>query len=143
MEQFTYGKKIEVPLGFDEAVERIVAALKANGFGVLTEIDVKKTLKAKIDQEFKRYVILGACNPKLAFKALSAEEDIGLLLPCNVVVYEKDRGSVIGIVDPGMMSTMTDSPALTEVANEVGALLETALEAVTASVKSSESAQTG
>ncbi|MDA0232818.1 MAG: DUF302 domain-containing protein [Chloroflexi bacterium] len=130
MEQFNYGKKIKVPLEFDSAVERIVAELKANGFGILTEIDVKETLKVKIGEDFKRYVILGACNPKLAFKALSAEEDIGLLLPCNIVVYEQDGGSVIGVLDPGMMSSLTNNPVVAEVAAEAGKHLDTALGAV-------------
>ena len=137
MEQFAYGKKITVSLDFETAVERIVAGLKANGFGVLTEIDVKETLKVKIGEEFKRYVILGACNPKLAFRALSAEEDLGLLLPCNVVVYEEDGGSVIGIVNPGMMSSFTDNPVVAEIAVEAGKYLESALEAV-ASTEASE-----
>ena len=130
MQQFSYGKKIVMPVGFDSAVELTVEALKAQGFGVLTEIDVKKTLKAKIDEEFRRYVILGACNPKLAFKALSAEEDLGLLLPCNVVVYEQGENSVVSVIDPGMMSTLTSNPVLGEVAEEAGRLLDAALEAL-------------
>lgn len=137
MEQFNYGKKIKVPLDFDSAVERIVAELKANGFGILTEIDVKETLKVKIGETFKRYVILGACNPKLAFKALSTEEDIGLLLPCNIVVYEQDGGSVIGVLDPGMMSSLTNNPVVAEVAAEAGKHLDAALGAV-ASIEARE-----
>ena len=137
MEQFAYGKKITVPLDFDTAVESITAGLKANGFGVLTEINVTETLKAKIGEEFKRYVILGACNPKLAFRALSTEEDIGLLLPCNVVVYEQDGGSVIAVVDPGMMSTMSSNPVVAEIATEAGSLLDAALAAVTDTATSS------
>lgn len=130
MEQFAYGKKVRVSFDFETAVERVVAGLKANGFGVLTKIDVKETLQEKLGEEFKRYVILGACNPKLAFRALSAEEDIGLLLPCNVVVYEQDGGSVVGVVDPGMMSAMTANPLLADIAAEAESLLGSALDAV-------------
>lgn len=127
MDRFSYGMKITVPLDFDSTYQRVVEALKANGFGVLTEIDVKETLKAKIGEEFRRYAILGACNPNLAFKALSAEADLGLLLPCNVVVYEGDGGTVVGVVDPGMMSALTTNSVLDEVAVEAGRLLESAL----------------
>lgn len=127
MERFSYGTKIKVSVEFDSAYERVVEALKNNGFGVLTEIDVKATLKEKIGEDFRRYAILGACNPKLAFRALSAEEDLGLLLPCNVVVYESDDGTMVGIIDPGMMSTMTSNPVLGEVAAEAGGLFESAL----------------
>ncbi len=128
MEQFSYGTKITLDRDFDTAYEHVVAALKNNGFGVLTEIDVKKTLKAKIGEDFRRYAILGACNPKLAFKALSAEEDLGLLLPCNIVVYESGEGTVVGLIDPGMMSRLTTNPVLDEVASEAGKLLKNVLE---------------
>lgn len=127
MERFSYGMKITVPQDFDSTYQRVVESLKANGFGVLTEIDVKETLKAKIGEEFRRYAILGACNPNLAFKALSAEVDLGLLLPCNVVVYEGDGGTVVGVIDPGMMSALATNPVLDEVAVEAGRLLESAL----------------
>src|SRR5688500_131256 len=88
VEETRYGLRIEIPLGYDRAVEHATAAINAQGFGVLTTIDVQQTLKQKLDREFRRYVILGACNPALADRALRAELDVGLLLPCNVIVYE-------------------------------------------------------
>jgi uncharacterized protein (DUF302 family) len=128
MNAITYGKKIKVRDDFETALQKTIAALKAQGFGVLTEIDVKKTMKAKLDLNFKRYVILGACNPRLAHQALTAEEDLGLLLPCNVVVYEQDGGgSVVAMLDPKMMSSVTANPALADVAEKAGALLDKAL----------------
>ncbi len=127
MNRFSYGMKITVPEGFEPTLERVIAALKDNDFGVLTEIDVKATLKAKLDEEFKRYVILGACNPKLAFRALSAEEDLGLLLPCNVVVYETTVGTTVGVIDPAIMSTLTSNEILADVAAEASQLLISAI----------------
>ena len=104
----------------DEAVERVTAALKREGFGVLTHIDVKDTLKKKLDVEFRRYVILGACNPSLAFTALSADPQIGLLLPCNVVVQDGPAGgAIVSIADPRAMFTVVDNPALSPVVDEV------------------------
>ena len=102
MEETRYGLRVVVPLAYEQAVERASEALKAEGFGVLTTIDVKQTLKQKLDREFRKYVILGACNPPLAYKALSAERDIGLLLPCNIVVYAGDAEgtSVVTAMDP-------------------------------------------
>lgn len=113
---YAYEVKLEVP--YEEAVERVTAALKEEGFGVLTEIDVKATLKQKIDVDFRKYIILGACNPPLAYKALSTERNVGLLLPCNVIVYEEDGGSVVGILDPISMMDVTDNPDLDPVAQE-------------------------
>ena len=113
---YAYQVKLEVP--YEEAVERVTAALKEEGFGVLTEIDVKATLKQKIDVDFRKYIILGACNPPLAYKALSTERNVGLLLPCNVIVYEEDGGSVVGILDPISMMDVTGNPDLDPVAQE-------------------------
>ena len=93
MEETRYGLRVELPVGYDEAVERATAALKAQGFGVLTTIDVQQTLKQKLDRSFRKYVIFGACNPPLADRALHAELEIGLLLPCNVIVYEVRPGT--------------------------------------------------
>jgi len=104
---------------FDQAVEKVTAALKSEGFGVLTEIDVKATLSKKLDVDFRRYVILGACNPNLAHRALVAEPQIGLLLPCNVVVQEAPEGGVVvSIADPGAMFTMVDNAAVAPIAAE-------------------------
>jgi uncharacterized protein (DUF302 family) len=95
MEQTRYGLRVEVPLDYDRAVERATAALKDQGFGVLTTIDVKQTLKLKLDRDFRKYVILGACNPPLADRALHAELEVGLLLPCNVIVCETAPGRTV------------------------------------------------
>lgn len=114
--------KLDVP--YEEAVELATAALKSEGFGVLTEIDVKSTMKKKIDADFRKYIILGACNPHLAHRALSTQLEIGLLLPCNVIVYEEDGGSVVSIVDPLMMMQMADAEALSPIAQEARAKLE-------------------
>jgi uncharacterized protein (DUF302 family) len=116
--------RVRLDAPYEEAMERVTAALKEEGFGVLTEIDVKATLKKKLDAEFRKYAILGACNPPLAHRALSTELEIGLLLPCNVIVYEEDGGSVVSIVDPISMLGVVDSPALKPVADEARARLE-------------------
>ena len=116
--------RVRLDAPYEEAMERVTAALKAEGFGVLTEIDVKATLKKKLDADFRKYAILGACNPPLAHRALNTELEIGLLLPCNVIVYEEDGGSVVSIVDPISMLGVVDSPALKPVADEAGARLE-------------------
>jgi len=116
---------------FDEAVEAVTAALKNEGFGVLTEIDVKATLRKKLDVDFRRYMILGACNPDLAHRALAAESPIGLLLPCNVVVQEAPEGGVIvSIVDSRAMFAMVDNPAVAPVAEEADERLHRVLDAL-------------
>ena len=122
---YGFGRKLDVP--YEQAVDRVKAALKNEGFGVLTEIDVKKTMKEKLGVDFRRYVILGACNPPLAHRALSADLDVGLLLPCNVVVYEEGAGSVVEAMDPEAALGIVPVEALKPVAAEAKQRLERAL----------------
>ncbi|MGE0464398.1 MAG: DUF302 domain-containing protein [Vicinamibacterales bacterium] len=126
MTETRYGLRVKLPIPYDEAVERATAALKQEGFGVLTSIDVRQTLKAKLDADFRKYVILGACNPPLAHKALSADLDVGLLLPCNVTVYEDTPGtSVVTAVAPvAMLAAAGGSATLDEVSKEAEARLK-------------------
>jgi uncharacterized protein (DUF302 family) len=126
----TYSFKTKLELPYDQAVEKVTAALKGEGFGVLTEIDVKTTLKNKLDVDFRQYVILGACNPPLAHQALKAELDLGLLLPCNVIVYEEDGGSVVSIVDPQSMLGVVQNPELDLVAGEARSRLQRVVAAI-------------
>ncbi len=114
-----YGYKKQLSISFAEAVRKTKNALTKEGFGVLTEIDVKATIKKKLGVEYENYLILGACNPQSALKALQAEKDIGLLLPCNVVVYE-DRGNVfVSAILPMVAMGMVDNPALGDIASAV------------------------
>ena len=126
-----YGLKTTLDVPYETAIEQATAALKAEGFGVLTEIDVKATLKKKLDADFRPYIILGACNPNLAHQALQTELDLGLLLPCNVIVYENDEGqSVVSIIDPIMMMGVIENEALSLVANEAKARLQRVIAAL-------------
>ena len=125
-----YGIKVKTKLDFDSAIDAVIAALSTEGFGILTRIDVKETLEAKLGIEFRPYVILGACNPKLAHRGLELEPDLGLLLPCNVVVQLEADGVVVSAMDPGLMVGVTDNPAMGEVADEARARLERAINAL-------------
>jgi uncharacterized protein (DUF302 family) len=129
MEETRYGLKVSIPVPYEEAVLRATEALKAQGFGVLTTIDVKATLKAKLDRDFRRYLILGACNPPLADRALHTELEIGLLLPCNVIVYETGAAStVVAAMAPvAALSVVGDNAVLSQVAREADARLREAL----------------
>jgi uncharacterized protein (DUF302 family) len=128
----SYGLKVEVPLSYEDAVERATAVLKEQGFGVLTTIDVKATLKAKLDRDFRKYTILGACNPPLASRAFDADLDVGMLLPCNVVVYETGEStSVVAAMAPKIMvGVAPGSPGLKTVASEADQRLRAALGAL-------------
>ena len=118
-----------VDLSFDEAIQRVTDELKKEGFGVLTEIDVKATLKKKLDVDFQRYTILGACNPGYAHKALSAEDKIGTMLPCNVIVQEtKDGKTEVAAVDPMASMMAIENPALGAIATEVREKLKTVID---------------
>jgi len=120
----TYGIGQQVNLPYSETVERTKEALKAEGFGVLCEIDVQKTLKEKLGADFRPYVILGACNPPLAHQALQAEVDLGLLLPCNVVVYTTDQGTLVKAMDPEPVLGLVGNPVLAPIAREVKTRLQ-------------------
>jgi uncharacterized protein (DUF302 family) len=126
-----YGLSVDVDLPYDLALEKVTEALKTEGFGVLTTIDVKTTMKAKLDVDFRRYVILGACNPALAHRALSEELEIGLLLPCNLIVYERDGGgATISAMNALAAMSFTGNPALEPIAQEASARLERVLATV-------------
>jgi uncharacterized protein (DUF302 family) len=119
-------------VGFDDAVQRVTDALKEEGFGVLTEIDVQATLRKKLDADFRRYVILGACNPQLAQRALDADSQIGLLLPCNVVIQEAGAGDVaVSIADPQAMFMLADRSDVAPVATEASQRLHRVIDALT------------
>jgi len=122
------GIRIRLKVDYDQAVQAARVALQEEGFGVLTEIDVRATLKAKLDKDFRRYVILGACNPPLAHRALDADASVGLLLPCNVIVYEEGDGSVVAAVNPLSLLGVLDNPALRDVAQEAERRLRRAID---------------
>lgn len=128
MHQHTYGFSITTPLAYTEAVEAVTAALKTEGFGVLTSIDVQATLKQKLGANMPPYVILGACNPPLAHRALTAEPEIGLLLPCNVIVYaDQGQGVTVSAIDPEAQFSLVQRADLVELAADVRARLQRAL----------------
>lgn len=122
---YAFSKRLD-GVSVEQALDKLADALKANGFGVLTKIDVQETLKKKIDVDFRPYVIIGACNPRLAYKALQGESFIGLLLPCNVVVQEMDGGALVSFADPKAMFELVPDAPIEEVATEARRLLENA-----------------
>jgi uncharacterized protein (DUF302 family) len=126
---YYYNKRVD--MDFDEAVSSVTQALKKEGFGILTDIDVKSTLKKKLDVDFRNYRILGACNPPFAHKALQAEDKIGTMLPCNVIVQETaDGGIEIAAIDPIASMKAIDNPNLSEIAETIGQKLKTVIETV-------------
>jgi len=126
-----YGYQRTVSLSFDDVDNRIRASLKANGFGVITEINVKDTMKEKLNKSFKKFKILGACNPPVAFEALSIENEIGLLLPCNVTIWENEDGSTtVSAIDAKKMLSITGLDTVEHLAAQVNDLLKKSVDAV-------------
>ena len=126
--QYGFSKTVDMP--YEQAIEKVTAELKKEGFGVLTSIDVKETLKQKINVDFKKYAILGACNPPIAHRALQEEEELGLLLPCNVVVYEKDDKTRDSIFDPMVITWNMENDQMKPIATEVQEKLQRVLKAI-------------
>jgi uncharacterized protein (DUF302 family) len=129
----SYGNSITIDAPFADTVERVRDELQAEGFGVLTEIDVTSTMRAKLGEEMEEYVILGACNPPLAYAALQTDRSIGLLLPCNVVVRATDTGTTVEALDPQIMVGLSDSLELKAVADDAGDRLRRVLDRLAAS----------
>lgn len=124
------GFQCTLNLSYEEAISKVTDALKAEGFGVLTSIDVQKTMKEKLNADFRKYVILGVCNPPLAHQALSARPEIGLFLPCNVIVYEEGDQTMVSIIDPLSMINFISEPQLETVSKEAHARLQRVAEAL-------------
>lgn len=125
-----YGFTKELDIPYEKVIERAREALKKEGFGVLTEIDVKEKMKEKLGVDMRRYIILGACNPPNAYKAILAEENIGLMLPCNVIVYEKDSKTVLSVIRPSVAMRMIENRELQKLAETVEGLLKKVFDAV-------------
>jgi uncharacterized protein (DUF302 family) len=125
-----YGFTKELGVSFEEAVEKVTEALKKERFGVLTRIDVKEKFKEKLGIDFKKYIILGACNPENAYRAVLAEENIGLMLPCNVIVYEKEGKIAISVIKPTVAMGMVNNDKLREIALDVEAKLKKVLDSI-------------
>lgn len=126
--EYGFSKIVDQP--FEQTVEKVTEELKKVGFGVLTEIDVKDTMKKKLNVDFKKYKILGACNPPIAHKALQIEEELGLLLPCNVIVYEKEGKTAVSVFNPMIMSQLIDNKDMLAIAEEVKIKLMTVLDSI-------------
>lgn len=127
----TYAMSVELDRPFDEVAEQTRAALAAQGFGVLTEIDFQSTMKNKLDVDVARQYIWGACSPSHAHRAMQADPSIGLLLPCNVVIRESDSGTIVEMINPQMMADLSDSPDMLAVADAVSSQLRAALDSLT------------
>ena len=125
-----YGFTKEIKIPFDEAIEKISDKLKEEGFGILTKIDVKDKFKEKLGIDFKKYVILGTCNPPSAHKAIIAEENIGLMLPCNVIIYEKANRTAVSIVKPTVTMEMIDNEKLKEIARSIEIKLKHVIDSI-------------
>ena len=125
-----YGISKTVTLSFEQAIEKVTEELKKEGFGVLTTIDMKETLKKKIDVDIPRYTILGACNPHFANKALKIEQEIGLFLPCNVLVYEQNGSITVSAFNPAVMDTLVSNPAIQPLSEEVQQKLQRVIAAL-------------
>lgn len=123
-----YGFSKTVDLSYEETLNKVTEELKKEGFGVLTSIDVKETLKQKINVDFKKYKILGACNPPIAHRALQTEEELGLLLPCNIIVYEKENKTVVSAFEPMLMTGIIENENMKPIAEEVSKKLHKVLE---------------
>ncbi|MBX7053337.1 MAG: DUF302 domain-containing protein [Pyrinomonadaceae bacterium] len=128
--ELKYGFSRIVPKKFEDAVQSIREALAGEGFGVLSEIRMDEKFKEKLGVDFRKYVILGACNPPLAYEAIQEEINIGLLLPCNVIVYEKDDGSVVSVIDARTMLSVTGNSSLVEAADMINARLQRAIASI-------------
>jgi uncharacterized protein (DUF302 family) len=126
--QYGFSKTVDMP--YEQVIDKVTTELKKEGFGVLTSIDVKETLKQKINVDFKKYAILGACNPPIAHRALQEEEELGLLLPCNVIVYEKDNKTRVSIFDPMVMIWIMENDNIKPIATEVQERLQRVLKAI-------------
>ncbi|MEN6432429.1 MAG: DUF302 domain-containing protein [Smithella sp.] len=126
----TYGFTKILAMPFETVKEKIIESLKKEGFGILTEIDIGAKFKEKLGIDFKKYVILGACNPPYAHKAILAEEDIGLLLPCNIILYEKDNGTALAIIRPKVAMQMVNNESLKNLADDVEAKLENVFKSI-------------
>lgn len=127
-----FAMKVNSDLPYEEAKQRVTALLKDEGFGILTEIDMKDTMHKKLGKVFKKYTILGACNPPFAFKTLSADELVGVFLPCNVIVYESDEGSVIAAMNPEIIAQYFDNEEIREISAKVAEMLGRVLEQISA-----------
>ena len=125
-----YGFSKTVDHSYEDTLNKVTEELKKEGFGVLTEIDVKETLKNKLNVDFKKYKILGACNPPIAHQALQVEEELGLLLPCNIIVYEKNNKTIVSVFDPMIMTKVMDNENMLTIAEQVKEKLQRVLEAV-------------